>query len=124
MSEQVRRIAKGLLCDLADHWDETRSKGEPFWSADETADILARAILAERQRCITIASHFPETMLHFFDRPGGPPGNFIRPTTGKDIAAALSQDTSSLPLTPEASTPADAASPPGASAGTNSEAQP
>jgi hypothetical protein len=44
---------------------------------------------------------------------------------GMFSAAALSQDTPSLPLTPEASTPAgEDHTPPSSPAGTNSEAQP
>lgn len=42
----------------------------------------------------------------------------------KHAKASANRFSPSLSLTPEASTPADAASPPGASAGTNSEAQP
>jgi hypothetical protein len=46
--EELRSIAKGLLCDLIDRQEESRVSGEPFWSSTETADIIARALLSER----------------------------------------------------------------------------
>ena len=36
-----------------------------------------------------VADNFPLEFLHFYDRPGGPPGNSIRASTPKDIAAAI-----------------------------------
>ena len=48
-----------------------------------------RAVRAERERCAKIADEFPLMILQIWDRPGGPPGNGYRATTGKDIAAAI-----------------------------------
>ena len=41
------------------------------------------------EECAKIAENFPATILQLVERPGGPPGNFSRATTGKDIAAAI-----------------------------------
>jgi hypothetical protein len=48
---------------------------------------------AERERCAKLAHQFPEQILQMRDRPGGPPGNGYRPSTGKDIAAAIRSQT-------------------------------
>lgn len=42
----IRVAAKILLCDLADHFDETRSRHAPFWSGDDTATLVAKAMMS------------------------------------------------------------------------------
>lgn len=41
------------------------------------------------EECAKIAEAAPAQTLYFWDRPGGPPGNGYRVTTGKDIAATI-----------------------------------
>jgi hypothetical protein len=36
-----------------------------------------------------VAEEMPSSVLAMWERPGGPPGNGYRPTSGKDIAAAI-----------------------------------
>ena len=42
----IRVAAKSLLCDLADHFEVTRSRHAPFWSGEETALLVAKAIMS------------------------------------------------------------------------------
>lgn len=51
--------------------------------------LIARAIMAERERCASIVETMPDLTLHMWERPGGPPGNGYSKTTRSDIAAAI-----------------------------------
>jgi hypothetical protein len=55
--------------------------------------MIEQALLAAekrgREEAAKIVEQMPDQMLHFWDRPGGPPGNGYRPTTRADIAAAI-----------------------------------
>lgn len=50
---------------------------------------VARAIMAERERCASIVETMPDLTLHMWERPGGPPGNGYSKTTRSDIATAI-----------------------------------
>lgn len=55
---------------------------------------IRSALIAERERCAKIAETYSDDVLVFVDRPGGPPGNFYRKATKRDIADAIRRDTS------------------------------
>ena len=77
--DRVRQLAKGLLCQLADMREQAIALDRPFWSAPETAEILSRSILAERERCAKIAE--------------------TTDPNAHDIAAGIRQDTPNAPKT-------------------------
>ena len=56
---------------------------------DTIEERIANAVAVEREACAQIAEDFSPYMMTTWDRPGGPPGNGARPTTFKDIAAAI-----------------------------------
>ncbi len=70
------------------------------WSQETTMDLTPdhlaeyerRATMAERERCARVAETAPAECLHMWDRPGGPPGNGWRRTTGADIAKLIRAD--------------------------------
>jgi hypothetical protein len=62
-----------LLIDLNAIVDRARQEGR-------------RAGLEEAAKVVEAT---PTTILQFWDRPGGPPGNGYRATTGADFAAAI-----------------------------------
>lgn len=58
--------------------------GQPLIAA-----AITRAVEEEREACAKIAERMPSTILHMWERPGGPPGNGYAPLTGKDVAAHI-----------------------------------
>ena len=60
--------------------------GQPV--QDET-EAVRLAVEAEREGCARVAEEYPATVTVMWDRPGGPPGNGVRPSTRVDIAAAI-----------------------------------
>lgn len=40
---------------------------------------------------VKLIEEFPDQILHFYDRPGGPPGNCMRATTRQDLAQAVNE---------------------------------
>lgn len=54
----------------------------------ESIKDIARALLAERERCAEIAERFPGAVLHFSDRPYDKPSEY-RAATSADIAKAI-----------------------------------
>ena len=53
--EDIRFVAKGVLCDLADAREKSMETLSPFWSGEEACGLISRALLAERERCAKIA---------------------------------------------------------------------
>lgn len=50
---------------------------------------IAYALVAERERCANIAEGMPPSILAFWSRAGGPPGNGYRQLLPSDVAAAI-----------------------------------
>lgn len=87
-----------------DVWDEGVKEAQHFvqWldagnstgslsphAVEGLADSIARAIMAERERCAKVAEIW-RTVIPMWDRPGGPPGNGpARAGTPDEIAASI-----------------------------------
>jgi hypothetical protein len=61
--------------------------GEALRAAEDRARQEGRRAGLEEAAKVVEAT--PTTILQFWDRPGGPPGNGYRATTGADFAAAI-----------------------------------
>jgi hypothetical protein len=63
----IRLITKEVLCNLADEREKSKATHSLFWSGDIAFNLVARAVLAERERCRLIALSEGAKYL-----PGGP----------------------------------------------------
>lgn len=54
--EDLRRAALAVFWKLADHHEATKASGAAFWSDEATPNIIAKALLAERERAAQIAT--------------------------------------------------------------------
>lgn len=88
---------------LFTHRNGTWVKGEGATDADalnqcrEQSVAITALIAAETERCAKLMEAFPDQILQFWDRPGGPPGNGYRPTTNADRAAAIRRKANDRP---------------------------
>ncbi len=89
-ADRIERLETALKTVLGDaEYGQKETWTERCRIGREIERDIAKAVAAERERCAKIAETTPTECLHMWNRPGGPPGNGWRKTTGVDIAALI-----------------------------------